>query len=52
MFKGGWESVEDEPWAGCPLTSRTKTNEKHARDVFNTDRRSNVRMIAYALGID
>ncbi|GFX26104.1 protein GVQW3 [Trichonephila clavipes] len=52
MFKEGRESVEDEPRAGRPSTSRTTENEQRVRHLLNTDRRLSVRMIAEQLGMD
>ncbi|GFW95487.1 mariner Mos1 transposase [Trichonephila clavipes] len=52
MFKEGRESVEEEPHAGRPSTSRTTENEQSARRMVNTDRRSSVRMIAEQLRMD
>ncbi|GFW86899.1 uncharacterized protein TNCV_2810541 [Trichonephila clavipes] len=52
MFREGWESMEDEPRAGHPSTSRTAENEQRVRHLLNTYRRLSVRMIAEQLGMD
>ncbi|GFX97014.1 uncharacterized protein TNCV_1997461 [Trichonephila clavipes] len=52
MFKESRESVEDEPRAGRPSTSRTAENEQRVRHLLNTNRRISVRMIAEQLGMD
>ncbi|GFU16064.1 protein GVQW3 [Trichonephila clavipes] len=52
MFNEDRESVEDEPRAGRPSTSRTAENEQRVRHLLNTDRRLSVRMIAEQLGMD
>ena len=52
LFKNGRESVEDEPCAGRPSTSRTDDKVQRVREVFNSDRRLSVRMIADRSGID
>ncbi|GFW16290.1 protein GVQW3 [Trichonephila clavipes] len=52
MLKEGRESVEDEPRAGLPLTSRTAENEQRVRHLLNKDRRLSVRMIAEQLGME
>lgn len=50
LFKNGWESVEYEPGAGRPSTSRTD-NVQHVHGVFNSDRHLNVRIISDPIGI-
>ncbi|GFX50462.1 HTH_48 domain-containing protein [Trichonephila clavipes] len=52
MFKEGRDSVEDEPRAGRPSTSRTAENEQRVRHLQNMDRRLSVSMIAEQLGMD
>lgn len=52
MFKEGYESVEDEPRAGHPLTSRTGDNKQRMRHLLNSDRRLSVRMVAKKLGMN
>lgn len=44
--------MEDEPWAGRPLTSRSEDNVNHVKDSLNTDKRLSVHMIPDTLGID
>ena len=51
LFKDGRESVEDEPRAGRPSTSRTDDNVQRVREVLNSDRRLSVRMVADEIGI-
>ncbi|XP_071449362.1 protein GVQW3-like isoform X2 [Hetaerina americana] len=52
LFKDGRESVDDEPRAGRPSTSRTDDNVQRVREVLNSDSRLSVRMIADRIGID
>ncbi|GFW51490.1 protein GVQW3 [Trichonephila clavipes] len=52
MFKEGRESVEEEPSAGHPSTSRTAENKQRVRHLLNTDRRLTVCMIAEQQGMD
>ena len=53
LFKDGRESVEDEPRAGRPSTSRTDDKVQRVREMLlNSDGRLSVRMIADRIGID
>ncbi|GFV01263.1 histone-lysine n-methyltransferase setmar-like protein [Trichonephila clavipes] len=52
MFKEGRESVEDDPRAGRPSTSRTAENKQRVRHLLNTDRRLRVRMLLEQQGMD
>ncbi|GFU52219.1 histone-lysine n-methyltransferase setmar-like protein [Trichonephila clavipes] len=52
MFKEIQESVEDDPRARRPSTSRAAENEQRVRHLLNTDRRLSVRMIAEQRGMD
>ncbi|GFV79805.1 protein GVQW3 [Trichonephila clavipes] len=52
MFKEGRDSVDDEPRAGRPSTSRTAEPEPRVRHLLNTDRQLSVRMIAEHLEMD
>ena len=52
LFKDGRESVEDEPRAGRPSTSRNDDKVQRVREMLNSDSRLSVRMIADRIGID
>ncbi|GFU26018.1 protein GVQW3 [Trichonephila clavipes] len=52
MFKESRESVEDEPHAGRPSTSRTAEKEQRVRHLLNIYWRLSVCMIAKQLGRD
>ncbi|KAJ8947218.1 hypothetical protein NQ318_001504 [Aromia moschata] len=50
-FTEGREEVNDENRAGRPSTSSSDDNVKRVRDLLNTDRRLNVRLISESLDI-
>ncbi|KAJ8942455.1 hypothetical protein NQ318_002668 [Aromia moschata] len=50
-FAEGREDVNDEDRAGRPSTSSSDDNVKRVRDLLNTDRRLNVRLISETLDI-
>ena len=51
-FVEGREDVEDDPKSGRPCTSTTDTNIEKVRQLFRSDRRLTIRVIANELGMD
>jgi len=46
VFKSGREKVEYNPYSGRPSTSKSDGNVSRVGDLFNTDRRMSVWMMA------
>ncbi|XP_014483421.1 PREDICTED: putative uncharacterized protein FLJ37770 [Dinoponera quadriceps] len=49
VFLGGREEVDDEARAGRPSTSTTDDNVTRVKELLNTDRRLNVRLLSQLL---